>query len=73
MIMKKNLKKNLSLNKNTIANLGIMELNAVKGGTGDTIESVVICPTNVGIFCEPTYENTGCSGLCPHTGGECFP
>lgn len=67
--MKKNLKKSLFLNKNTIADLEIQDLNLAKGGTGDTIESCVVCPTLPELFCQPTYENVACSGLCPHTGG----
>lgn len=58
--MKKKVKKNLTLGKSTIVNLE--ELNAAKGGTGETF----LCVTVVGPFCQPTYADPNCTTICPH-------
>jgi hypothetical protein len=61
MMKIKKLERKLSLNKETIVNLGTLEMNAVKGGT-DTLNS---CPT----ICSECQSNTCLS--CPPATYKC--
>jgi hypothetical protein len=61
--------KKLTLNKNTIANLGNDHLGIIKGGTGDSIE-ICLEPTEL-LRCTVNCTVTCVTCTC-HTGGLAF-